>query len=94
MPENMPDRMPEDMPEGMSGRMPEDMPNRMREDMSDRMPEDLPITKRINVMVGITRSKVTVFILGLGVCGNRGAGAMFSIIFAAICNLRYYKCCC
>ena len=26
--------------------------------MSDRMPEDLPITKCINVMVGITRSKV------------------------------------
>ena len=26
--------------------------------MSDRMPEDLPVTKRINVMVGITRSKV------------------------------------
>ena len=34
--------------------MPEDMP----EDMSDRMPEDLPVTKRIDVMVGITRSKV------------------------------------
>ena len=46
MPEDMPDRMPEDM----SGRMPEDM--------SDRMPEDLPVTKCINVMVGITRSKV------------------------------------
>jgi hypothetical protein len=30
----------------------------MPEDMSDRMPEDLPVTKRINVMVGITRSKV------------------------------------
>jgi hypothetical protein len=26
----------------------------MPEDMSDRMPEDLPVTKRINVMVGIT----------------------------------------
>jgi hypothetical protein len=26
--------------------------------MSDRMPEDLPVTKCINVMVGITRSKV------------------------------------
>jgi hypothetical protein len=26
--------------------------------MSDRMPEDLPVTKRINVMVGMTRSKV------------------------------------
>jgi len=30
----------------------------MPEDMSFRMPEDLPVTKRINVMVGITRSKV------------------------------------
>ena len=42
--------MPEDMPDRM--------PNRMSEDMSDRMPEDLPVRKRINVMVGITRSKV------------------------------------
>jgi len=46
--------MPEDMPD----RMPEDMPDRMPEDMSDRMPEDLPATTCINVMVGITRSKV------------------------------------
>jgi len=46
--------MPEDVPD----RMPEDMPDRMPEDMSDRMPEDLPVTKCINVMVGITRSKV------------------------------------
>jgi hypothetical protein len=30
----------------------------MSEDMSDRMPEDLPVRKCINVMVGITRSKV------------------------------------
>ena len=34
------------------------MLDKMPEDMSDRMPEDLPVTKRINVMVGITRSKV------------------------------------
>ena len=34
------------------------MPDRMPEDMSDIMPEDLPVTKCINVMVGITRSKV------------------------------------
>ena len=58
----MPDRMPEDMseymPEDMPDRMPEDMPNRMSEDMSDRMPEDLPVRKCINVIVGITRSKV------------------------------------
>ena len=42
--------MPEDMPDRM--------PNRMSEDMSDRMPEDLQVRKCINVMVGITRSKV------------------------------------
>ena len=53
----MPDgHLPEDMP----GRMPEDMPDRMPEDVSDRMPEDLPVTKCINVMMGITRSKVIV----------------------------------
>ena len=46
--------MPEDMPEDM----PDRMPNRLSEDMSDRMPEDLPVRKCINVMVGITRSKV------------------------------------
>ena len=54
--------MSEDMPEDMPDHMPEDMldrmPNRMSEDMSDRMPEDLPVRKCINVMVGITRSKV------------------------------------
>ena len=55
--EDMPGRMPEDMPEDMPDRMPEDMLDKMPEDMSDRMPEDLPVTKRIHVMVGITRSK-------------------------------------
>jgi hypothetical protein len=39
------------------------MPDRMPEDMSDRMPEDLPVRKCINVMVGITRSKVIVVFL-------------------------------
>ena len=57
MPEDMPDGMPEDMPEDM----PDRMPDRMPEDMSDRMPEDLPVRKCINVMVGITRSKVFFF---------------------------------
>ena len=61
MPEDLPDRMPEDMPEDMPGHMPDRMPNRMSEDMSDRMPEDLPVRKCINVMVGITRSKVFFF---------------------------------
>jgi len=41
--------------------MPDRMPDRMPENMSDRMPEDLPVTKCINVMVGITRSKVILF---------------------------------
>ena len=70
MPENMPDRMPEDMseympedmPDRMPDRMPEDMPdrmpNRMSENMSNRMPQDVPVRTCINVMVGITRSKV------------------------------------
>ena len=66
MPEDLPDRMPEDMPEDMPDHMPEDMPdrmpNRMSEDMSDRLPEDLPVRKCINVMVGITRSKVIMYI--------------------------------
>jgi hypothetical protein len=42
----------------MPDRMPEDMPDRMPEDMSDRMPELLPVSKSINVKVGITRSRV------------------------------------
>ena len=54
MAEDLPDRMPEDMPENMPDHMPEDMPDRM----SDRMPEDLPVRKCINVMVGVTRSKI------------------------------------
>ena len=58
MPEDMPEHIAEDMPGRMPDRMPEDMPDKMPEDMSDRMPEDLPVTKRIDVMVGITRSKV------------------------------------
>ena len=53
MPEDVPDKMPEDMPDRMPDRMPEDRP--------DRMPEDLPVRKCINVMVGITRSKVIFF---------------------------------
>jgi len=50
--------------------MPEDMPDRMPEDMSDRMPEDLPVRKCINVMVGITRSKV--IFLGMAMLANAG----------------------
>ena len=58
MPEDMPDRMPDGMPEDMPEHLPEDMPGRMPEAMPDRMPEDLPVAKRIDDMVGITRSKV------------------------------------
>ena len=70
MPEDMPDRVPEDMPEQIAedmparmpedipDRIPEDMPDKMPEGMSDRMAEDMPVIKCINVMVGITRSKV------------------------------------
>jgi hypothetical protein len=47
----------------MPDRMPEDMSDRMPEDMPDRMPEDLPVRKCINVMVGIARSKVIVFMV-------------------------------
>jgi hypothetical protein len=59
VPENMPDRMPYRMLEGMPNRMPEDMPSRVPEDM----PEDLPVRTCINVMVGITRSKVILWIV-------------------------------
>ena len=58
MPEVMPGRMPEDTPDCVPDRMPEGMPDSMPEDMSARMPQDLPVRKCINVMVGITRSKV------------------------------------
>ena len=65
--EDMPDRMPEDMPD----RMPEDMPDKMPEGMSDRISEDLPVTKCINVMVGITRSKVFFWKAGLVIAFTR-----------------------
>ena len=58
MTEHIAEDMPEHIAEDMPDRMPEDMPDKMPEDMSDRMPEDLPVTKRIDVIVGITRSKV------------------------------------
>ena len=70
MSEDMPDRMSEDIPDRMPDRMSEDMPDRMSEDMPGRMSEDMPdglpdgyarLNVRwyeLNVMVGITRSKV------------------------------------
>ena len=83
MPEDMPDRMPEDLPDRIpEDRMPEDMldrmPNRMSEDMSDRMPEDLPVRKCINVMVGITRSKVI---------GKNTSPAMWRLQFHSISHI-------
>jgi hypothetical protein len=78
MPEDMPDRMPNRMSEDMSDRMPEHMPgdmsDRMPNRMSDRMPEDLPVRKCINVMVGITRSKV--FFLGMD-CKLQSSGTQW-----------------
>ena len=53
MREEMPDTMPKEMPD----RMPEGMPDKM----SKYMPEDLPVTKRINVMAGMTRRNVILF---------------------------------
>jgi hypothetical protein len=48
----------------MQVRMPYGIKDRMREDMADRMPEELPVTKRINGKVEITRSKVILSSLG------------------------------
>ena len=80
MPEDMPDRMPDGMPEDMPGRMPEAMPDRMPdrmpEDMSDIMPEDLPVTKCINAMLGITRSKVIII---SDTHGNTSSDSVFII---------------
>jgi hypothetical protein len=46
------------------------------------MPEDLPVTKRINVMVGITRSKV-IICHTLHVVGNAKPGKIVDM------NLKY-----
>ena len=86
MPEDMPDRMPEDMSEYMPEDMPVRMPDRMPEDMSDRMPQDLSVRKCINVMVGITRSKVIFYYsfcthasvaIGLGIAVVRPSSDIF-----------------
>ena len=97
MPEDMPDRVPEDTPEDrpedMPGRMPEDMPDRMPDEMpdimpegmSDRMPEDLPVTKRINVMVRITRSKVICFFGGQTFMKSPEVLAIFPVSYVKKC---------
>ena len=79
----MPNRMSEDMSDRMPNRMPEDMPdrmpNRMSEDMSDRMPEDVPVRKCINVMVGITRSKVIFYSFYTCSCDLWWSGSVYSV---------------
>ena len=85
MPEDMPDRMPEDLPDRMPEDMPDRMPNRLSEDMSDRMPEDVPVRTCINVMVGITRSKVILF--RLSKIGNDKWG---NFIVACYVATRFY----
>ena len=82
MPEDMPDKVPEclpdRMPEDMPGRMPEAIPDRMPDRTPDRMPEDLPVTKCINVMVGITRSKVILLVYQM----------VFGALFASLMTLE------
>jgi hypothetical protein len=72
----------------MPDAMPDIMPDRMPEDMSDRMPEDLPVTKRINVMVGMTRSKVifyTCFFLEMVVQDDQSVKKSKHILY--ICDI-------
>ena len=57
------------------------MPDKMPEDMSDTMPEDLPVTKRIDVMVGITRSKVIIIVICL----------FFYYYYYCYCYCYYYN---
>ena len=87
MPEDLPDRMPEDMPDHMPEDMPDRMSNRMSEDMSDRMPEDLPVRKCINVMVGITRSKVIFFHALLCLQNNNPLKAYFEGRWSFLCHM-------
>ena len=61
------------------------MSDRMPEDMSDRMPEDLPVRKSINVMVGITRSKVIFMIIVLDVAIIMIIIVMSIILIASYC---------
>ena len=88
MPEDMPDRMPEDIPD----RMPEDMPDRMSEGMpdkmSDRMPEDWPGTKCINVMVGITRSKVNLSKIRNYLFGRKLPNLILCVICTKLSTMR------
>jgi len=59
--------------------MPDRMPNRMSQDMSDRMPEDVPVRTCINVMVGITRSKVILLVTFPTVKGQEYSMAAFVV---------------
>ena len=82
MPDRMPEDMPEDVPEHMPEDMPDRMPDRMPEDISDRMPEDLPVRKCINVMVGITRSKVICYCVCFFHSCGFAAGASWCLLFS------------
>ena len=62
--------------------------DRMPEGMPDRMPEGLPVTKCLNVMVGITRSKVIIIVLLVSTFALRpGALYNFCVIMAPITKL-------
>ena len=64
------------------------MPNRMSEDISDRMPEDVPVRLCINVMVGITRSKVIIF----PYIGNNDPNSYFSEGLAETTRCKWVPC--
>jgi hypothetical protein len=55
--------------------------------MPEHMPEDMPATKRINVMVGITRSKVIIYIYIIFHCMcifNHAYNYLFSSFYLGI----------
>ena len=61
MAERMSEWMPNKMPEYMSNRMPDKMPDRMSQYMLDKLFEKKEYMSKytsLNVMVGITRSKI------------------------------------
>ena len=96
MPEDMPEHMPEHMPDRMPDRMPEGMPEDMPDKMSDRMPEDWPVTKCINVMVGITRSKVILSKIRNYLVGRKLPNLIYWVICTKLSTMRISsqeKCC-
>ena len=58
----------------------------MPEDMSDRMPEDLPVTKRINVMVGIFCALFFVVCIVVFLCFFSGMNCdFFGVFWSELC---------